>query len=72
MNDVGTGCGVEDKGVRVLMAVKSSDRSDIFMPLFSDSLQTFAISSDIETLFCFCCRSGVSGDTAGDGAGDRD
>ena len=72
MNDVGTGCGVGDKGVRVLMAVKSSDRSDIFMPLFSDSLQTFAISSDTVAPFGACCRSGVFGGTKGGGADDRD
>ena len=65
------GRGVGDKGVRILMAAKSSDRSDIFMPLFLDSLQMFAISSSIETLFSLCCRSRVFGDTEGDGLDDR-
>ena len=64
--------GIGDKGVVVCMLVKSSDRSDIFTPLFIESLQTFIISSDIETLFSWCCRSGAFDDSGGDGVGKRD
>ena len=42
------------------------------MLLFSDSLQMFIISSDIEIPFGSCYRIRVSDDTAGDGADDRD
>ena len=65
------GCGVGDKGVRVLMVAKSSNRSDIFMPLLVESLQMFTISSGIETPCSSCCKSRAFGDSGGDGVDDR-
>ena len=65
------GCRVGDKGVCVLMVAKSSDRLDIFTPLLVESLQTFTISSGIETPFGSCCRSRAFGDSRGDGVDDR-
>ena len=58
----GPATGVGDTGVRVLILAKSSDRSDIFTPDSVCSLQTFAISSDIEIPFGSCRRNGVFGD----------
>ena len=68
----GPATGVGETGVWVLILAKSSDRSDIFTPDSVCSLHTFAISSDIVTPFGSCRRSGVFGDSEGDGADGRD